>query len=62
MIGLPKWRASVAVLLPPCVMTTSTAGRIDGCGGTPRRHVVGQLVLGVLRTVETVTRYGVLRE
>src|ERR1051325_9135559 len=31
-IGLPKYSASVTVLLPPCVITRSTCGRIDVCG------------------------------
>ena len=31
-IGLPKWRHSVTVLLPPCVITRSTWGRIEVCG------------------------------
>src|SRR5207302_9645102 len=31
-MGLPKWKHSVTVLLPPCVITRSTWGRMLACG------------------------------
>ncbi len=43
-IGLPKWKASVVVLLPPWVMTRSTSGMMRGLGQELRApHVGGQL-------------------
>ena len=36
-IGLPWWKASVTVLLPPWVMTRSTCGRTAGWGRNPPR-------------------------
>jgi hypothetical protein len=57
--------ASVTVLLPPCVITRSTSGRIAGCGRNPspvwlscERDLVGERALGdddpVLRGGEEV--------
>src|SRR6476646_1827262 len=40
-IGLPKWNASVVVLLPPWVTTRSTSGTIEVCGRNSEPHMFG---------------------
>ena len=40
-IGLPKWKASVVVLLPPWVITRSTSGTIVVCGRNSAPHMFG---------------------
>ena len=40
-IGLPKWNASVVVLLPPWVMTRSTCGISFVCGRNSAPHMFG---------------------
>ena len=56
-IGLPKWKASVVVLLPPCVMTRSTCGSTEVCGTNSAPHMVSGSVYSSCRgPIDTMNR------
>ena len=59
-MGRPKWKPSHTVLLPPCVISRSHWGRMEGCGRNDSPYTLGASVIWSFSgPIETMVRCSV---